>query len=228
MTDYTENVSDKMIHDILRELPLFKDLYLNMQVLNISMVDGYLNGLESDLLREYMMSDRTPIPQSMFVSALSQMWIFAFYELLRTWRQQVRELLESSEKLNELTGDEKEEYIAEHSKLVKGKSSGLGVEIGYYINNFKEIEQNPDFQQRLKTAQDLITPLFRRIESLRVTLAKHEVPKTNGVRATAPGYGRIDTMDGSLYWLIDLKDGYSDVISRRSLADQCKHLLDTD
>jgi hypothetical protein len=28
----------------------------------------------------------------MFVSAQSQMWIFALYELLRTWRQRIRTL----------------------------------------------------------------------------------------------------------------------------------------
>jgi hypothetical protein len=37
-------------------------------------------------------------------------------------------------------------------------------------------------------------PLFRRIEALRMNLAKHEVPKLHAVPAMAPGYGRINGM----------------------------------
>jgi len=60
---------------------------------NIDLVDGHLEELEAELLQEYMANDRPPLPSMMFVSALSQMWVFAAYELLRTWRQRAREIM---------------------------------------------------------------------------------------------------------------------------------------
>jgi hypothetical protein len=74
------------------EFPLFKGTFLHMQLINIELVDRYLEQLEADLLNEYDQRESTPLPQAMFVSAISQMWIFAFYELLRTWKQWVENL----------------------------------------------------------------------------------------------------------------------------------------
>jgi len=53
-------------------------------------------------------------------------------------------------------------------------------------------------------------------------LAKHEIAGTKGAKllAEAPGYGRVDTMTGSMYWQIVLTDGTVDVINRHSLADR--------
>ena len=68
-------------------------------------------------------------------------------------------------------------------------------------------------------------PVFRRIESLRMNLAKHEVPKRKGERAMAPGYGRIDGSDGSIYWMVDLGNNEVDMVSRRSLSKQLRHAV---
>jgi len=38
--------------------------------------------------------DATPIAEAAFLSAQSQMWIFAAYEIMRTWRQRVRRMIE--------------------------------------------------------------------------------------------------------------------------------------
>jgi hypothetical protein len=70
---------------------LFDDLFLSMQGQNVMLVDLYLRDLERDLLRELIEIERTPLPATLIVSALSQMWIFAVYELLRTWRQRVKD-----------------------------------------------------------------------------------------------------------------------------------------
>ena len=81
------DVPDSTIDDALLSLPLFDNVYFRMQAMNLSMVDEFLVGLESDLLAEYMEIERTPVQSALFVSAISQLWIFGFYELLRTWRQ---------------------------------------------------------------------------------------------------------------------------------------------
>jgi hypothetical protein len=70
--------------DLQWNLPLFDDLFLSMQGQNVMLVDFYLRDLERDLLRELVEIERTPFPATLIVSALSQMWIFAVYELLRT------------------------------------------------------------------------------------------------------------------------------------------------
>lgn len=95
----------KQIHEIFWELPLFKNIYLSMQVQNLSLVDQYLEDLEINLLNEYIELERTPVNSAMFVSAISQLWIFALYELLRTWRQQVKELIKYGDELSKLTGE---------------------------------------------------------------------------------------------------------------------------
>ena len=82
------------ISEALRALPLCEELYLGMQAMNLGLVDDYLGQLEAELLNEYMEIERTPSASTMFVSALSQMWVFALYEFLRTWRQRAKAILD--------------------------------------------------------------------------------------------------------------------------------------
>lgn len=79
------------LYRVFECLPLFDDLFLRMQAQNIAIIHDYLSDLEPELLRLSIDKEVTPIPEMMFVSALSQMWIFALYELLRTWRQRAVE-----------------------------------------------------------------------------------------------------------------------------------------
>ena len=195
-----------------------------MQVQNISMVDLYLDDLETDLLREYLQEEKTPIPSTMFVSAISQMWVFSFYELLRTWRQQVMELTEYGERLSKLEGDDRLKTIRDQQRKIEKASSKIPFEDVFYRDGFKKVEGS-DYIGRLDEAYHIIEPLFRQLESVRVTLAKHEIPKTRGRRAMAPGYGRIDSITGSITWTIFKKDEYVEVISRRDIANDCKSLI---
>jgi hypothetical protein len=40
--------------------------------------------LESQMARGYRIDDKLPQPLTMLVSALSQLWVFGLYEILRT------------------------------------------------------------------------------------------------------------------------------------------------
>ncbi len=193
--------------DLLWNLPLFDDLFLSMQGQNVMLVDLYLRDLERDLLRELIEIERTPFPATLIVSALSQMWIFAVYELLRTWRQRVKDLKHDAQK--------SAVQQSGHSKL-----AGL-----YYEDQLAHLRKKPAYAKELDRAVNLTEPLFRRIEALRMNLAKHEVPKLHRVPAMAPGYGRIDGITGSISWQIDLGNNLVDLVSRRSLADQLKTLV---
>lgn len=80
-------IDQGLLPNALRKLTLLgDDPFLSMQATNIGLVDAFLNILESRLMRERFAQDGTPLDTA-FVLAQSQMWIFATYELLRTWKQ---------------------------------------------------------------------------------------------------------------------------------------------
>jgi len=86
----------------LQSLPLFEDVFLGMQAFNLGMVHEFLLEIEGDLLRELLELERTP-PNTTFVSAISQLWIFGLYELLRTWRQRADEIENFASKVSQAT-----------------------------------------------------------------------------------------------------------------------------
>jgi hypothetical protein len=50
------------------------------------------------------------------------------------------------------------------------------------------------------------------------------MPGSPGSFAMAPGYGRIDMTDGSIYWQVVLRGDEVDLVSRRTISDECKRL----
>lgn len=71
---------------------LGSDPYLSMQSFNLGIVDQFITDLEYEVLGEYHREERLP-GTAIFLSAQSQMWIFAAYELLRTWQQRAKEVV---------------------------------------------------------------------------------------------------------------------------------------
>ena len=221
--DEDGNIQESL-HAVFLELPLFGQLYLNMQAQNIAMSDLDLREMETNLLREYMELEKTPFMTTMRVSAWSQMWVFAFYELLRTWRQRTRELSDYAKALKS-SSDIEATKASFHQKFERTTRLSRNPEF-FDQQAYAEAELAPDHLiGRTERAKEIVEPLFRRLEAVRMTLAKHEVPKTRGLPALAPGYGRIDLSNGSIYWMIDYKDDTSDIISRRGLADDFADLL---
>jgi len=72
------------------------EMYLGLQVTNLTVIDQFIMGVEHDNLQEYFRTDKTP-PETMFLNAQSQMWIFAAYELLRTWRARAKDTIKWAE-----------------------------------------------------------------------------------------------------------------------------------
>lgn len=71
----------------MKNLPFFEDdVYLGMQAMNIGVMDSIATDFEYQLLREYFEIEKTPLETAMAVSALSQMWVYGLYEVLRMWR----------------------------------------------------------------------------------------------------------------------------------------------
>jgi len=202
------------IRDVLESLPVLEDLYLRMQAMNIDLVDAYLTDWEHSLLMEYMEKERTPLESAVTVTAFSQMWIFGLYELLRTWRQRALEVYGFAQELRLLDETARATFISEKEQQIKEAMALAGSEV-FYWPPFERAAKDDNYVESIRKAVDQSERLFRRIESLRMSLAKHEVPKTKGPFAMAPGYGRIDMTTGSLQWQVVLQENEVDLISRR-------------
>jgi hypothetical protein len=223
MTDGPDEVHEQpRLNEVLRELPLLDDLFLGMQAMNVDLVDGYLEELEAQLLREYMANDRPPIPSMMFVSALSQMWVFAAYEILRTWRQRVREILQLGKRLEDLAGEEREAAMTAKREEIEARAAeARSADVRWQAF---ERAADPQFVEELRSAINRTEVTFRDFEALRMTLAKHEVPRQHGMYAEAPGYARVDMSNGSFYWQVELGNNEVTLLSRRGLADALRAL----
>jgi len=208
----------------LRTLPLFTDPYLHMQAMNLDLVDGFLVEQETQLLHEYFEQERTPLPTAMFVSALCQLWIFGLYELLRTWRQRARELLRWSKEVHALPAGDRPGRLAAKRREIEKRAADPRSAEAFHWPVYEAAASDPTFGEAIRKAVDRSERLFRRIEAFRVTLAKHEMPGLPGSFAMAPGYSRIDMIDGSIYWQVVLRGNEVDLLSRRTLADECRRL----
>ncbi len=218
-----ENQHSGRIRDALQSLPVLDDVYIRMQAMNIDMIDTYLSDLEQQLLQEYIEIEKTPVANALFVSALSQFWIFGLYELLRTWRQRARDVVKFAVELKSLDLAARKRRIAEKKDQIKKAVSIDGSDF-FYWSPYEKAAKNAKFAETIDNAIDRSELLFRRIEALRISLAKHEMPKNKGSFATAPGYGRIDLSDGSIYWQVVFPNNEIDIISRRAIADDCREL----
>lgn len=210
------------LSEVLRRLPLLDELFLGMQAMNIDLVDDFLEGQEAQLLRDYVEAERTPIPAALFVSALSQMWVFAVYELLRTWRQRVQEILKWAKTLEALDGDERQAAVAQKRQEIERRASeARDADLRWQLF---ERADDARFVDELRSAIDRAELVFHAVEAVRVTLAKHEVPRREGVYAAAPGYARIDMSNGSMQWQLELGRNEIEIVSRRGLADALRAL----
>src|SRR5258707_6552534 len=78
----------------LNRLELFADdANLHMQAFNLSVIDEFATKLEYELVAKLFEQESTPLPEASFLLAQSQMWIFAAYELTRTWRQNAKNVI---------------------------------------------------------------------------------------------------------------------------------------
>jgi hypothetical protein len=202
-----------------QEIPFCDDLWLGMRARNIPLVDlGILRPMEEQALEAYIETERTPSDILMPLSALSQMWIYSLYEFLRTWRQRANYLLRLSGDYNAAKSEDRDAFIQHAAESLAGNRRMLRIAPEMYAEHLSQFT-NPDFVAKVRGYLCKTDWLFRDAEALRVTLAKHEVPKTSGYFAETPGYGRMNYQNGSMYWFIVLKDGSMTKVDRRELGN---------
>jgi hypothetical protein len=199
----------------LGSLRLMDNPYLSMQINNLAVVDQFIMDLEEDVLRKLFEEDRTP-PETMFLSAQSQMWIFAAYELTRTWQEMAKDIL----------------------KLHKNGGLKLKIEALKRPQGFVHVgrEIRADQIQRVMEDKGAIVAIeedlrlmhvpFGILEFIRIAVAKHQVPGKAKQIAYAPGYGRINQWCGSLDYQLERGRVILGQINRRDIADQLRAVSD--
>ncbi|MBL8705969.1 MAG: hypothetical protein JNM30_14050 [Rhodospirillales bacterium] len=192
------------------------DPFLRMQAFNLAAVDAFITGLEHQVLAMLITEERTPLPEASFLSAQSQMWIFAAYELMRTWRQRTSDMVkwhESSGLQAKLAALEKKEGYQHFGRQ-------------YRAAQVRAVIDNPHLIEKIRLDLKRTRILFIRLEAIRISLAKHEVWKKGKSVALSPGYGRINSWCGALDYELENGQYSMGTINRRDIADEIRALAD--
>jgi hypothetical protein len=207
-----EKISPTGIRGALGSLMLFDDPNFRNQAFNLGLVDAFCMKLESELLKKQFHDERTPLPELAFLSAQSQMWIFAAYELMRSWRQRAKDMLK----------------WAENGGL-EGKLAHLRRETSYQhvgrIIRASQIERvlaDPEAIDKIRSDVRRTHMAFARMEAIRVSIAKHEVRGHKNSVANMPTMGIINRWSGSLDFELEHEQNILGTISRRDIADDIR------
>jgi len=201
--------------EALQSLPLLEDdMYLRMQGLSLAIVDELLEGLEQQLLSEYIEQESTPIPTAMLVSGTSQLWVFGVYELLRTWRQRARQVLKFADEVSRLTPAQLDARVAEQKERVLRLAANPRLANPAHSRAFERAAKDPGYAARLRSAMERSEIPFRRLEALRVYLAKARDTSDQGVFRHVSGL----RPDQHLHWLRVLADRSRQHGGRRAFA----------
>lgn len=210
-----KDIGPRELPKALTSLQLFeKDHYLRAQANHLGIVDHFITDLEYGVMRKLFATESTP-PETAFLSAQSQMWLFAAYELLRTWHQRAREMVKWANNGG----------LELKLKALKENDPGylhFGRQVR--IRQLELVLEDPSIIAMIKTDIRHLHIPYVRLEYLRVSLAKHEVSGRNGSAALMPGYGRINSWCGSIDYEIENGQYSMGFISRRDVADSIRAL----
>jgi hypothetical protein len=211
-----EEIGQHELADGLTSLQLLGgDPFMRMQATNLALVDEFIMQLETETLTTLLAEERTP-GIAFFLSAQSQMWIFAAYELLRTWRQRAREairLCNEGKLQEEIATLRKDRGYRHYGQELKA-------------DQLEKIIRDDSIVEKLREDMRVVYFPFFHLEHIRIALAKHEVPGNKSIAAYAPGYGRINNECGSLDYELENDGIILGRVSRRDIAESLRALLD--
>ena len=208
-----ETIGQLELREALLSLTLFgSDTNLRQQAFNLGLVDSFIMQLETQLLRKYL-DEESYVSEAAFVNAFSQMWIFAAYELIRTWRQRAKELITLAENGGLKV---KLEHLRKNTAYVHA-----GREL--HARQIEQVLADPSLVDRLRVDLRRIHMPYARMEALRISIAKHEVRKSPHP-AHMPVYGRINMSCGSLDYEISNAAVSLDIMNRRDIADHIRFI----
>lgn len=212
-----EEIETHELDQALRALKLLgDDPFLGMQATNVALVDAFLMQMESEA-RAYRNADNgIDVGHAMLLNALSQQWLFAVYELLRTWRERAKNVL----KWKASGGLELKVAALE----AKEKPSDLNLGRHAFARVLRQIILDPTITKVIEEDLARTHVLFRQLEFLRVALAKHEVSGRPKQFARAPGYARIDLWTGSMSYELSNDFAILGKVTRRSFGEGIRAL----
>lgn len=194
------------------------DPFLRMQAFNLAIVDQFVTNLEYEVLRKLFDEERTPVPEATFLSAQSQMWIFAAYEIMRTWRQRTNDMIKWYD-----------------NGGLETKLEALEEDIGYQhfgrsyrASQIRKVIADPSIIEQIRQDQRMTHILYARLAAVRISLAKHELKGRSNSIALSPGYGRINQWCGSLDYELENGQYSMGYVNRRDIADDIRGLLSAD
>lgn len=188
------------------------DPYLRMQVTNLVLVDSFCMSLETRLRRKFIEEDSTPVADATFLAAQSQMWLFAAYEILRTWRQRAKDVIkwaDNSGLQTKITELRKDLGYQHHGRQVRAEQ-------------LQALLNEPSKLDTIRRDLRRTHMVFERIEMLRISLAKHEDSKKRNSIANAPGIGLINRWCGAIDYELSIGPAILGTISRRDAADEIR------
>lgn len=204
------------LYDALLTLAGFaENHFLKMQASHLCLVDNVLNGLEDAVLKGQV-APEFPRDKLALATALSPMWIYAAYELMRTWRQRCEEVI----KLQENGGFD---YKAGH----------LEKDLGYRhydrelrAEQLREAQERPELVDQMRVDLRRTEMGFTTLEFIRVALAKHEVSKKGKSKpiAFAPGLSTINRYCGSMEYELSNGGAIISYVTRRELAETIRYI----
>src|SRR2546421_501513 len=80
-----------------------------------------------------------------------------------------------------------------------------------------------EYRKRAEREWGVFEPVYRRVELLRMNLAKHAAPGKDTMLARTPGYGRINLACGAIDFEVIEKDGNYSFLNRRDIADALRN-----
>lgn len=193
---------------------LGEDMFMRMQAHNLQMVDDYITNLEYETLRELIEKEKTPA-SAHFLSAQTQMWIFAAYELLRTWQERSKNIIKWAD-----SGGLQQKLEALKAKDNEIPHFGLENQ----VHQLESVIADPSLVARIRNELRHLHISFTRLEFIRVALAKHEVSGKAKSAALMPGYGRINMYCGSLDYQMDNGPIILGYVNRRDVADSLRSI----
>ena len=190
---------------------LAENPFLAMQAQQLCLVDNVLMGMEQAVLGE-MMADARPSGQRALLAALSPMWIYAAYELLRTWRQRAIEVV----RLAENGG------IDMRARHLEQKHGYTHYDRELRARQLRDAKDDPELVQRMRDDLARTEIGFTMLECIRVALAKHEEASSNKKKkpiAFAPGLALINRDCGSMEYEVSVGGAIIQYETRRGLAE---------
>ncbi|UXA57870.1 hypothetical protein M0D47_03085 [Xanthomonas prunicola] len=188
------------------------DLAMRSQAFNLAMVDKFIMGLEMNYLRSRFTEELPREPGSaVFLSAQTEMWIFAAYELMRSWRERAKLAIRLAE------------------------NGGLGAKISHLLakpdwdyggrmvaRQLSRVRDEPEILPRVRDDVRRSHIPFHLLEWVRVQLAKYQEPGNE--KSFVRTHPMMDRETGSLNYELTRGQVILEVLSRRQLADLMRGL----